>query len=572
MQAMDGGDPCKAYTSDQGDLVYVSNYCTTSIAKRGGFGAPKITDPPTLRAFPLHANIRREASANQVHVNIKATWPCRGPPDPSSHSSSNPTLASMCANNAITPGPQAWTTYEVSKYMSSLMSANAPAPTAPQVNGVAVIHGDVNPPGAQCTYRFQCASINCQNVKDYTIGSVLTIQRYLAYTAVVNLNNYLNSITSALLDSGTISGLLAGNIVSTFYTNPTPDATWEQVMGLFTPFLGMFSAMLGPFSVIGGTALGVAGGIAGAVTAGGTLGDLAPVVDKRFSEYASITAFVGDYLKTAVSGIEGAFNRTIGPDSTQDEWTGSPYAPSDLRHGIFGDGYFANSDFSQGMTNQLLEKMIRIFTYKSINFAWVDSGVFIIYVPYGRPVKGTNGKMISGGIDENWCNANLQDKKNLGTLTICNAPGGMARIFNAGNADDSSNMEKSAPQGYDQSFDVLPNEPFKVADAIIGSVASWQAGDFGYDASDPYKNAFNSTGGLSDDQVTQLSKLDIAATTAGFFNLPVCQTLDLRFFPPASGSESLFHSLPSFLPSFYHALPPLDLIEKQLSSLPYLRS
>ena len=548
MKALDGGDPCNAYTSDQGDLVYVSNYCTTSIAKRDGVGAPKITDPPTLRALHLHANFQRQAPANQVHVNIKATWPCKGVPDSSNNVSSNPTLASMCADNKITAGPQAWTTYEVSKYMSSLMSANAPAPTAPQVDGVAVIHGDVNPPGAQCTYTSKCESINCQNVKDYTIGSVLTIQRYLAYTAVVNLNNYLNSIYSALLDSGTISSLMAGDIVSTFYTDPTPDATWEQIMGLFTPFLGIFSAITGPISTVSGAALGVAGGIAGAVTAGGTLEDLAPVVDKRFTEYASITAFVGDYLKTVVNGIEGAFNQTIGPDSTQVEWTGSPYASSGLQHGIFGDGYFANSDFSQGMTSQLLEKMIRIFTYKSINFAWVDSGVFIIYVPYGRPVKGTNGKMISGGIDENWCNANLKDKKNLGKLTICNAPGGMARIFNAGTADDSSDMEKSSPQGYDQDFNVLPNEPFNVTDAIVGSVASWQAGDFGYDASDPYEKAFNSTGGLSDDQITELIKLDIAATTAGFFNIPVCQTWDLRFFPPASGSELL-------IPSFHHDFP-----------------
>ena len=448
--------------------------------------------------------------------------------------------------------------------MSSLMSANAPAPTAPQVDGVAVIHGDVNPPGAQCTYISKCESINCQNVKDYTTGSVLTVQRYLAYTAVVNLNNYLNSIYSALLNSGTISSLTAGDIVSTFYTNPTPDATWEQIMGAFTPFLGLFSAIVGPISTVGGAALGVAGGIAGAVTAGGTLVDLAPVVDKRFNEYASITAFIGDYLKTVVNGIEGAFNQTIGPDSTQDEWTGSPYASSGLQHGIFGDGYFANSDFSQGMTDQLLEKMIRIFTYKSINFAWVDSGVFIIYVPYGRPVKGTDGKMISGGIDENWCNASLKDKENLGTLTICNAPGGMARIFNAGTADDSSDMEKSSPQGYDQAFNVLPDEPFNVSDAIVGSVASWQAGDFGYDASDPYANAFNSTGGLSDDQITELSKLDIAATTAGFFNIPVCQTWDLRFFPPASGSELPF---PPFPPSTPH----LNWTKKAAQTLTYLR-
>ena len=549
MRALDGGDPCNAYTSGQGDLVYVSNYCTTSIAKRDGIGAPRITDAPTLRALHLRAKFQRQAPANQVHVNIKATWPCEGVSDSSNNVSSNPTIASMCADNKITADAQAWTTYEVSNYMSSLMSANAPAQTAPQVDGVAVIHGDVNPPGPQCTYTAKCESINCQNVKDSTIGSVLTIQRYLAYTAVVNLNNYLNSIYSALLDSSTISSLMTGDIVSTFYTDPTPDATWEQIMGLFTPFLGIFSAITGP---IGGGALGVAGGIASAVTAGGTLKDLAPVVDKRFSEYASITAFVGDYLKTVVNGIESAFNQTIGPDSTQVEWTGSPYASSGREHGIFGDGFFANSDFSQGMTNQLLEKMIRIFTYKSINFAWVDSGVFIIYVPYGRPVKDTDGKMISDGIDEHWCNESLKYKENLGKLTICNAPGGMARIFNAGTADDTDDIEKSNPQGYDQDFNVLPNEPFNVSDAIVGSVASWQAGDFGYDASDPYEKAFNSTGGLSDDQIAELSKLEIAATTAGFFNIPVCQIWDLRFFPPASGSELL-------IPSLHHDFPLLPL-------------
>ena len=36
--------------------------------------------------------------------------------------------------------------------MSSLLSAAAPNPTEPQVNGAQVIHNDVNPPGAYCTY------------------------------------------------------------------------------------------------------------------------------------------------------------------------------------------------------------------------------------------------------------------------------------------------------------------------------------------------------------------------------------------------------------------------------------
>lgn len=36
--------------------------------------------------------------------------------------------------------------------MSSLLAAAAPAPTDPQVNGASLIHADVNPAGAMCTY------------------------------------------------------------------------------------------------------------------------------------------------------------------------------------------------------------------------------------------------------------------------------------------------------------------------------------------------------------------------------------------------------------------------------------
>ena len=41
---------------------------------------------------------------------------------------------------------------QVTEYMSSLLAAAAAAPTDPQVNGAAIIHSDVNPPGAMCTY------------------------------------------------------------------------------------------------------------------------------------------------------------------------------------------------------------------------------------------------------------------------------------------------------------------------------------------------------------------------------------------------------------------------------------
>ena len=579
MDELSGGNsPCGAYTSAQGDLLVVTNYCTTSpppkMKRHEPTPVPETPDPahPMITHAPkaslvgakfrqqnLAADLKPRAAAEgispreikgnilsprldagQVNIIIKGTYPCLGAPKASAsgpNNQPNPTIASLCSNNEISAGAGAWTTYEVSSYMASLLTAAAPqepTPTSP-VDGAEAIHNDVNPPGAKCTYTSKCDSISCSNVKDYNTGTLVSIQRFLGYQAVVNCNNYLNSVYEGVLDSGTISSLIDANIVTTFYTNPTPDATWMQIMGIFTPLLGMFSAMLGPFSSIGSAALGVAGGIAGAVAGAATAASIQPVVDKRFDEYSSITDFVGHYLEATVVGLGHAYDTVIGPDTPTFEWSGSPYAPAPLQHGIFGDGYFANSDFSQDMTQNLLQKMIRIFTYKAINFAWVDSGVFIMYVPYGRDVMGPDGKLITGGINADYCNTKLQSEDGVGTLTVCDAPNGMARLFNAAGGGDSGDL--TTPMGYDKSFNVLPNEPFSVSGAVKGSIASWQVGDFGYDASNPYNDAFNSASGLTPDQAGQIAKLNIAEETAGFFNIPVCQTWDLRYFPPASGGN-----------------------------------
>ena len=93
------------------------------------------------------------------------------------------------------------------------------------------------------------------------------------------------------------------------------------------------------------------------------------------------------------------------------------------------------------------------------------------------------------------------------------------------------------PQGWNVPFSVLPNEYFSIAGAIRGSVASWKTGDFGYDASAPYQAAFTSAAGLSVDQAHALANMSFAEETAGFFNLPTCETYDLRYFPPASGGD-----------------------------------
>ena len=96
-----------------------------------------------------------------------------------------------------------------------------------------------------CT--LECQGVSCSGVKDDTSGSVVSVQRYLAWNAVVNFNNYLYTLYEALFDAGTLNGLLDDKIVTTFFTNPAPDATWEQILGVVTPLLSIFGAMLGPF-------------------------------------------------------------------------------------------------------------------------------------------------------------------------------------------------------------------------------------------------------------------------------------------------------------------------------------
>ena len=94
------------------------------------------------------------------------------------------------------------------------------------------------------------------------------------------------------------------------------------------------------------------------------------------------------------------------------------------------------------------------------------------------------------------------------------------------------------PQGWDTPFAILPNEYFNIAGAIRGSVASWKAGDFNYDASQPYQSAFTSDGaGLTIDVAKKIAAMPINEETAGFFNVPVCGTYDLRTFPPASKTD-----------------------------------
>ena len=71
----------------------------------------------------------------------------------------------------------------------------------------------------------ECQGVSCNGVKDDTTGSVVSVQRYLAWNAVVNLNNYLYSLYEALFNAGTLNELLDSKIVTTYFTNPSPSAT-----------------------------------------------------------------------------------------------------------------------------------------------------------------------------------------------------------------------------------------------------------------------------------------------------------------------------------------------------------
>ncbi|KAI9707542.1 MAG: hypothetical protein M1836_000503 [Candelina mexicana] len=417
--------------------------------------------PSSLINSVMTSSIAPEATGSQqaqkqVILLIKAKVPCLDP-GVASHSSAhpgNPTVASSCSNNQITAGPEAWKTYEV-----------------PNVVGAAVIHRDVNPPGPKCTYTAKCDSISCKDVRDSTVGSQESVQRYLAYQAVVNLNNYLRSCYDALYKAGTTQSLKSGEIVTTFFSSSTPEVTWVQYLGGITPLLDFASTYTAPL-LVPSAGFGLASGLAGLVVGQATMETLSAVVDRRFSEYSSITSFVADYMEKIRAGIGNAYQSTLGPSTSIYEWTGlsnNPGNKNDL--GIFGDGFFSNSDLIQDMSSHLLSNMIKIFTYKAINFAWTDAGVFVMFVPYNRDIMGPDGNIIHN-FNSDYCKNKLYKKELVEKIINCDAGGGMAALLNAANGGSSGVL--STPQGYDTPFNVLSDYVFSVMGAIEGSVASWR--------------------------------------------------------------------------------------------------
>lgn len=59
-----------------------------------------------------------------------------------------------------------------------------------------------------------CPAGSCSDIKDWSLGTELSVQRYFAYTAVANLNNYLHVLDYSLTTGGLISSLMAGDVVT----------------------------------------------------------------------------------------------------------------------------------------------------------------------------------------------------------------------------------------------------------------------------------------------------------------------------------------------------------------------
>ena len=99
---------------------------------------------------------------------------------------------------------------------------------------------------------------------------------------------------NALFNAATLGIGSIDDITTTFFTDPTPAATFEQILGVLTPLLTILSAALSPFTAGGSLLITAMGGVVGETIAGGNVANLVPVIDQRFSEYIPPTTHIGN--------------------------------------------------------------------------------------------------------------------------------------------------------------------------------------------------------------------------------------------------------------------------------------
>ena len=470
--------------------------------------------------------------AGKVNIIVKGIRPCTYlPPTPTGPEyKANSIDAFRCRNHKISANKDTWTSYDVNSYMTKVLNEPGPGPSEPgRVNGAALIFNDVNPHGGDIPrWQTQTNDISCGDVQDGDTGSLISIQRFIAYQAVVNYCNWLFNIKTAVEQGADDASLRIGTVIQRFYSVDRPGTAVANILSIVGPFFGMFAGIFAPIAPVSGLFGGLAG-IFGQAANIAIVNSLQPEADKRWDQFANDTEVISKYVNVLRKSLEEAYNQVLGPNTSRSIWTGPGPPEHPMKDGVFGTGFFANTQNLDQVKSRIPENMVRFFLYKAINFAWTDSACFIVYVPYGQSVKLPDGSLRSEGIDEDYCKNELKMKEDIGNLTICEAIGGMARLYMAGGAPEYL----SKPKSFDEPFDIYQGDLFSVAGAIRGSIASWREGDFGYEISDPYRD-LSDIGTLPEDQAKVFAALEIREDIAGIFNVPVCQVNDLRAFPPAS--------------------------------------
>lgn len=99
---------------------------------------------------------------------------------------------------------------------------------------------------------------------------------------------------NSLFNAATLGVGSIDDITTTFFTDPTPEATWEQMLGLLTPLITILASAMSPFLASGALIVTAMGAVVGETIAGGNVANLAPVIDQRFSEYISPPLHIGN--------------------------------------------------------------------------------------------------------------------------------------------------------------------------------------------------------------------------------------------------------------------------------------
>ena len=101
---------------------------------------------------------------------------------------------------------------------------------------------------------------------------------------------------------------------------------------------------------------------------------------------AKIGDWIATYLKQTEIAIQSGWEQYIG-NASADVLTGSTLAPAGQQQGILGAGNWVDSTYADNVETTLQNNLIKIVTYQSINFAWLQSNVFIIWMPYDEQIR-----------------------------------------------------------------------------------------------------------------------------------------------------------------------------------------